>query len=77
MVFKMAVQIFNTESSFRNFDGLIAFFPNSTGPWLQLQKGRKIPVIFCSERCKGYLDKHLNYLVVTSCSMNFIVLFNG
>ena len=30
---------------FSEFDGPNAFIPNSTGPWPQLQKGRKIPVL--------------------------------
>ena len=32
-----------TESIFPNFDGSNDIFPNSTGPWPWLQKGRKIP----------------------------------
>ena len=39
---KMVVQFFGTASSFPNFDGPNDIFPNSTGPWLPLQKGRKI-----------------------------------
>ena len=35
----------NGASSFSNFDGLNVFSPISTGPWPQLQKGRKIPEI--------------------------------
>ena len=35
--FKMAVQFY-----FSQFYGPNAFFPNSTGPWSQLQKGRKL-----------------------------------
>ena len=42
--FQMAVQFFYTASNFPNFDDPNAFFPNSTGPWSPLQKGRKIPV---------------------------------
>ena len=30
-------------SIFPNYDGPNAFSPNSTGPWSQLQNGRKIP----------------------------------
>ena len=41
--FKIAVQFFQTASNFPNFDGQNAFFPNSTGPWPRLQKGKKIP----------------------------------
>ena len=43
--FKIEVQFFLTASSFPNFDGPNAFFPNSAGPWPWLQKGRKIPAI--------------------------------
>ena len=41
--FQMAVQFFKTASNFPNIDDPNAFFPNSTGPWPRLQKGRKIP----------------------------------
>ena len=33
---------FKTASNFPNLDGPNAFFPNLTGPWPRLQKGRKI-----------------------------------
>ena len=39
----MAVLLFNTASSFPNFDGSNALFPNSTGSWSRLQVGRNIP----------------------------------
>ena len=43
-LFEMVVQFFQTASNFPNFDGQILFFyPNSTGPWLRPQKGKKIP----------------------------------
>ena len=39
MQFKMEVQLFfPTESSFPNFDGLIAIFPNSTAPTSERQE---------------------------------------
>ena len=43
--FKMAVHFLKTASNFSNFDdpNRSTFFPNSTGPWPQLQKGRKTP----------------------------------
>ena len=39
---KLEVQFF---LSFPNFNDLNAFFPNSIGPWPQLQKHRKIHVV--------------------------------
>ena len=35
----MAAQFFKTAANFPNFHG----YPNTTGPWPQLQEGRKIP----------------------------------
>ena len=40
---RVMVQFFFIETSFPNFDGSIAIFPNSTGPWPCFQKCRKIP----------------------------------
>ena len=49
MVFNpVAVQFFLTTSSFLNFDGPNAFFPNHQAPLLWLQEGRKIPDTFYS-----------------------------
>ena len=45
--FKMEIS-FLTKSSFPNFIGFIAIFPNLTGPWPKLQKGRKIPASLMS-----------------------------
>ena len=40
-----------TESSFLKVDGSTAFLPNSTGPWPQLEKDRKIPGILHECSC--------------------------
>ena len=41
-LFKMAVQFFQTASSFPNFEGPNAFFPDLKRPLVRLQKGRKL-----------------------------------
>ena len=48
--FKLADHLFKTASNFPNFDDPNAFFPNSTGPWPRLQKGRKIPGIYFGDK---------------------------
>ena len=62
----MAVQFFKTASNFPNFDDPNVFPPNSTGPWPQLQKGRKIPAL--NFGLSLYLFPHFWYALVRAFS---------
>ena len=70
--FEMAVQVFLNCMKIPNFDGLNDVFPNSTGPWPRLQKGRKIPVIVKLERTPNAALQNKNQTQKTAATGIFL-----